>query len=115
MVISCSIAIHTCQMMRSGHGGEVKALLLLDGRSIVSGEAIKLTIPRTNLAPKRQAHRYRAGREVTGNEQGNRAFNVAADNCLMVDEWKMAGDPLLLQSVAGKYLNRLCRRCRLQG
>ncbi len=94
-------------MMRSGHGGEVKALLLLDGRSIVNGEAIKLTIPRTNLTPKRQAHRYRAGREVTCNGQGNRALNVAADNCLMVDEWKMAGDPLLLQSVAGKYLNRL--------
>ena len=58
MVISCSIAIHTCQMMRSGHGGEVKALLLLDGRSIVSGEAIKLTIPRTNLAPKEGANKH---------------------------------------------------------
>jgi len=32
---------------------EVKARLLLDGRSIVSGEAIKLTVPRASLAPKK--------------------------------------------------------------
>ncbi|MFQ2387285.1 hypothetical protein ACK32P_04270 [Aeromonas dhakensis] len=32
---------------------EVKARLLLDGRSIIGGEAIKLTIPRASLAPKK--------------------------------------------------------------
>ena len=32
---------------------EVRARLLLDGRNIVSGEAIKLTIPRASLAPKK--------------------------------------------------------------
>lgn len=71
-------------MMRSRHGGEVKALLLLDRRSIVS------------LAPKQQAHRYREGSEVTGNEQGNLALNVAADDGLIVDEWNSAGTALLL-------------------
>ncbi|MGU5683374.1 phage tail tube protein [Aeromonas allosaccharophila] len=32
---------------------EIKARLLLDGRSIVSGEAIKLTVPRASLSPKK--------------------------------------------------------------
>ena len=32
---------------------EVKARLVLDGRSIIGGEAIKLTIPRASLAPKK--------------------------------------------------------------
>ncbi|MFM5495581.1 hypothetical protein ACET9I_03255 [Aeromonas veronii] len=32
---------------------EIKARLLLDGRSIVSGESIKLTVPRASLSPKK--------------------------------------------------------------